>query len=164
MTHLDWYADLHGTNLFPCHKRVLNDPRSKTPLESGFYNRKYSRMSLEAYQDEGHGVGCSLGKHYLVMDVDVPTAQRPDKLGLESLERLIADTGLDLELVPCVESPSGGRHYYFRKPPQMKIRKVLKDYPGDRVHHREQLCADRRITALAGWQLRVQRRHASCSD
>ena len=130
MIPFDWYYALHGTNLFPCHKRVLNDPRSKTPLESGFYNRKYSRMSLEAYQDEGHGVGCSLGKRYFVMDVDAPTDQRPDKQGLESLERLIADTGLDLEFVPCVESPSGGRHYYFKKPPQMKIRKVLKEYQG----------------------------------
>ncbi len=130
MIPLDWYADLHGTNLFPCHKRVLNDPRSKTPLESGFYNRKHSPTSLESYQDEGHSVGWSPGSCYFAMDVDAPTAQRPDKLGLESLERLIADTGLDLELVPCVKSPSGGLHYYFRKPPQMKIRKVLKDYPG----------------------------------
>ena len=126
----DWYYALQGTNLFPCHKRVKNDPRSKTPLESGFYNRKSARETLEDQHDDGHGLGCSLGHHYFTMDVDAPTDQRPDKKGLESLDRLIADTGLDLEFVPCVESPSGGKHYYFKKPPQIKIRKVLKEYPG----------------------------------
>lgn len=124
------YRKLPGVNLFPTQKCVIGDPRSKAPLESAFYAKKYDDIALEGHVDEGSGGGCCLGHNYMVMDVDYPTPERPNKQGGESLERLQQDLGINLDDVPQVHSPTGGRHYYFKRPPSLKLRKMLKEYPG----------------------------------
>ncbi|MFC7430665.1 MULTISPECIES: bifunctional DNA primase/polymerase [unclassified Agrococcus] len=56
-------------------------------------------------------VGIATGHDGLVvLDVDV----KDGAPGLESLRRLCKRTGLDLDAVPMVDTPSGGLHLYFR--------------------------------------------------
>lgn len=124
------YRNLTSGNLFPTQKCVIGDPRSKAPLESAFYARKYDDIALQGHVDEGSGIAWCVSDNYMVMDVDYPTPERPNKQGGESLERLQRDLGINLDDVPQVHSPTGGRHYYFKRPPGLKLRKMLKEYPG----------------------------------
>ncbi len=128
-SNLPTYQSLGGA-IFPCHRCVIGDPASKAPLHDGNLERDYSDEELVEYLESGHALGWSPGTAYVVMDVDVATPERPEKRGKQSLQKLKADTGLDLSEVPYVESPSGGRHYYFRRPDGIKLRKTVPDdYP-----------------------------------
>jgi hypothetical protein len=85
------------------------------PLLDGERNNKY---------------GWILDETHVVIDIDVH-AEKAN--GFNALEELEAELGFTLESVcgAIVETPSGGRHYYFTKPASVKFGKVFKDrYPG----------------------------------
>lgn len=74
--------------------------------------------------------GWLLDDNHVVIDIDL---HHPKENGLESLARLEAKCGvkLDDECGAIVYTPSGGRHYYFVKPPDVTFGKVFKQlYPG----------------------------------
>lgn len=85
----------------------------------------------EALQDaRNNKYGWILDDCHVVIDIDVHAKEAN---GYESLERLQNEIGYTLESVcgAIVETPSGGRHYYFTKPPGVSFGKVFKDkYPG----------------------------------
>lgn len=71
--------------------------------------------------------GIVLSDSELVIDVD------PRNGGDMSVQKLIEDIPAlktDLEKAPTVHTGRKGTHYYFLKPPTIKIKKSLKSYPG----------------------------------
>lgn len=118
----------YRAKLFPLRKCVISDADSKRPLIKAWPDADYSDEQLTAYP--GHGVAWALGKTDLVIDVDAPTPERPGKKGLASLAALERQLGFKLsEVTSCVESPSGGRHYYFTKPSDVSTVKSVADFP-----------------------------------
>lgn len=81
--------------------------------------------------------GWLLDDNHVVIDIDVHDEKEN---GYESLEKLENEIGFKLVDVckAVVETPSGGRHYYFTKPPNVKFGKVFADrYPAiDFIHGR----------------------------
>ena len=80
--------------------------------------------------DKCNKYGWILDDCHVVIDIDVHDAKAN---GYESLAALEAELGFTLESVcgAIVETPSGGRHYYFTKPNGVTFGKVFKDkYPG----------------------------------
>lgn len=74
--------------------------------------------------------GWILDDCHFVLDVDVHNEQEN---GLESLAKLENELGflLNDKCGAVVQTPSGGLHYYFRKPEELKFGKVFKQfYPG----------------------------------
>ena len=130
---IDFYLESYNARLFPLRKYDYLNPKSKQPLYPGWRDSngpQYSAVQLQEKLDDYHSIGWALGPEDLVIDVDVPSEQRPNKKGLESLERLKQDfPDLDLDNCPRVESPTGGRHYYLKKPADISIRKTDKNYP-----------------------------------
>lgn len=132
MNPLDVYLSTYKARLFPCRKRKeIGDSGCKRPLLSEWQTSKISREKLLDYWSKGHPLGWSLGPEDLVVDVDAPTKDRPDKKGPESLGRLEKILGSALEAATVeVSSPSGGRHFYLTKPAGVQISKTVKDFPG----------------------------------
>lgn len=123
------YLSLRSGKLLLLKKYRRGDAQSKTPLESGFQSKNYSEDDLVAYLAAGHGYGWLIGEDFLVVDVDVATPERPDKKGAESLERLSADLGIDFAPYLTVTSPSGGQHFYMRRPTGIDVHTTLAEYP-----------------------------------
>ena len=71
----------------------------------------------------GRNIGVQLAATDLVIDVD------PRNGGSESFDALCLDLGLVIETFMVITG-SGGQHYYFKKPADIKIRKNLKEYKG----------------------------------
>lgn len=77
---------------------------------------------------EGHEVGYALEDTTLILDVDV----RDGKQGMQSLQQMSKDVGVNLYKLASikVQTGSGGLHLYFRKPPEIDIKKTLRSkYP-----------------------------------
>ena len=130
MSSLKWYTQTLGARLFPLVRYRAGSPKSKTPLHRDWQNSRHSLEEIEAYAEDGHSIGWALGPNDLVVDVEAKTATGHQVDGRESFERLCADYQIDLTDVPAVSSPSGGRHYYFRKPAGRDFAKKLNAYPG----------------------------------
>lgn len=80
--------------------------------------------------DRYNKYGWILDDCHVVIDIDVHAEEAN---GYESLAKLESELGYTLESVcgAIVETPSGGRHYYFSKPVGVTFGKVFKDkYPG----------------------------------
>lgn len=84
---------------------------SKAPRDKDWPRRTYdtTQVIAEARRREGN-LGVRLRPTDLVIDVD------PRNGGDESVARLAADLGLDLDAFPHVTTGGGGHHYYLRKP------------------------------------------------
>jgi hypothetical protein len=132
MSAIDVYLEQFKARLFPLRKRKeLGDSGCKRPLVDEWQKRNYSREQLLEFWTKGHPLGWALGPGDLVVDIDAPTADRPDKKGPESLSRLEKVLGSALESVTVeVQSPSGGRHFYLTKPAEVQIHKSIAAYPG----------------------------------
>lgn len=129
---IDIYLDKYNAKLFPLRKRnFLGDPECKRPLHDNWPNREYSRKDLHRFAAEGHPIGWALAEDDLIVDVDVASAERPDKQGAESLAKLErAVANLEEGACVVVQSPKGGRHFYLTKPASIALRKSHADYPG----------------------------------
>ena len=130
MKHYDQYARQYEARLFPLRKFAQGDANSKRPLVAGWPSAKYLQGELSKFVTEGHGVGWALSPTDLVVDVDAPTQERPTKQGLLSQSKLEDYLGFRLgEKTTSVLSPSGGKHFYFKKPSDVGIVKKLSTFP-----------------------------------
>lgn len=129
MDTLEKYLRQLGAELFPLRRCVVGDPQSKAPLEPDWRTKTYTRDQIVAYADAGHAIGWRLGPRDIVLDVDVSTPERPHKRGDVARPFLENLQGGETTIV---ESPTGGRHYYFVLPdgesPSM-IRTKVKELP-----------------------------------
>ena len=107
------------------YRLILLSSTAKVPIEKGWQQIDY-RKQIRGWLERGGNVGVLLGDEDMVLDVD------PRNGGLESLERLQRDLGIDLSKLPTVISGrgDGGRHVYMKKPVGLRVRKNLEGYPG----------------------------------
>lgn len=117
-----------GGNLFPTNSGSLNDARRKTPLFKGYQDTPTPDDLLASYAAQGCGTGWVLPEGLFVLDVDAASPQRPQKVGLTSLQRLEADIGEPLMWIGAA-SPTGGRHYYMQSPYASNFAGKLANYP-----------------------------------
>ena len=105
---------------------------SKSPIAVGWPSTQKRADDVEPLLDGERfdKYGWIMDDCHVVIDIDVHDEQAN---GFESLAKLEAAVGFKLEDVcgAIVDTPSGGRHYYFSKPSEVKFGKVFRDrYPG----------------------------------
>jgi hypothetical protein len=104
------------------------------PLRKNEKKPAISRWPMLAASDEpslrriwklNANIGIACGpSDIVVLDVD------PRNGGDESFARVVCDVGTDhFEAIPCVKTPGGGRHYYFRQP-EVRVRNDTDLLPG----------------------------------
>lgn len=105
-------------------------PNQKIPDTKGW--QKLTVTQLDKYDlfdfDIGltdYNVGWVLQNDDLIIDVDVKKGGK----GLESLKKLINDFPFLKNIKPNVKTPTGGYHYYFKKPEDVIINMNHNDYP-----------------------------------
>lgn len=101
----------------------------KAPRENGWHNRpEDSDAVIAEVEVVGINAGIRLTDDLLVVDVD----PRAFPTGDDPLARLSAALGIaDLRSwTPRTETGSGGMHLWMRKPPGLRVRTRLADYPG----------------------------------
>lgn len=111
------FADV-GLALFPLD--------GKRPTDPAWTRRNYDGV-VEARRAEGkRNLGVQLTAEVVVLDVD------PRNGGDDSLDRLKADLGIDLDDYPQVQTGGGGLHVYMWKDSSLKVPKDLAKagYPG----------------------------------
>ncbi len=77
-----------------------------------------------------HNFGICLQHDDLVIDVDI--GQNPNgtkKVGRESFNRLVKQIGLKFKETFCVQTGSGGFHFYFKKPVDIKVKEKWRAFP-----------------------------------
>jgi hypothetical protein len=103
--------------------KVRND--GKRPRDKDWTNRHYD---AQAVMDEcvanNWNVGIRLGPDDLVVDVD------PRNGGDVSFEGFCEKLGLDPADWPRCLTGGGGDHFFLKKPPTLRVRLSLPDYPG----------------------------------
>lgn len=133
----------NGFHVMPLHKFTLNGNCSctrpnctaagKHPNTKDWRNCKpLTEDSIESIFDSNtpHGLGIVLKPDQLIIDVDCANGKK----GLESKRKLEKLLGQSLDQICNYSvlsgSGSGSTHYYFKKPPDIPIRKKLTDeYP-----------------------------------
>jgi len=118
---LKYYKETLGCALWRNKPFKLGDKDSKKPLLKWGGKKHTPGESLEvceAWMLAGNSVSARPGPGLLVVDVDVvgfdKDGGRIEKEGAESWRRLVER--FNLPETARVESPTGGRHYYFRVP------------------------------------------------
>jgi len=115
--------------------RVIEIPvGSKRPSATGWPDSNKTpeqvQSILDAYPAQFDKYGWVLDAVHVVIDIDVHAEQAN---GFKALEKLEQKLGYTLESVcgAIVETPSGGRHYYFTKDADTVFGKVFsEEYPG----------------------------------
>lgn len=113
--------------------RVHEIPKGvKCPVEKGWPSSEKRADDVEPLLDgeRFNKYGWLLDDCHVVVDIDVHDKKAN---GYESLQKLELALGYTLADAcgAIVDSPSGGRHYYFSKPTSVKFGKVFADrYPG----------------------------------
>jgi hypothetical protein len=133
---LEYYKTLprkYG-QLIPLHKWDYVDSkgreRGKSPKDAKWVSTNYDKFDAAAHMENGYNVGLRPTPALLIIDVDMHHKERN---GRESFKELITDLGIDEKTVlswPCVETGSGGLHYYVEKDPDIVVRDSLEGYPG----------------------------------
>lgn len=123
--HILKYNEL-GWATFP----VLSaGPKAKEPAVEGWKSRVAdplaAAMEEPAYLKAG-AYGVVLRPQDLVIDLD----PRNFKGNTNPWKALRTDLGLGKPAAPAVLTGSGGAHFYFLKPPELRLVGKLKDYPG----------------------------------
>ena len=102
--------------------------RGKKPVQSNWQKSLHrpAHSLIENLYAKGENIGVALDAWHLIVDVD------PRNGGDESLKRLSADCGVDLEAEARVKvaTGGGGLHLYFYKPNDWATRYELKEYAG----------------------------------
>lgn len=117
--------------LIPLH--VWNDVDAKgrelgkVPADGRWTTRQYDHAdTLERARRERLNLGVRLPADVVVLDVD----PRNFPEGVNSLDKLVADTGIKLSAAPHVITGSGGHHFYFRKAAGMTLLDTVEGYEG----------------------------------
>lgn len=112
--------------------RVIEIPSGgKMPREKGWpdSNKSFDEVEAKLDGDRFNKYGWILDDDHLIVDIDV---HREDQNGYVALKKLEDRLGYKLEdrCRAIVETPSGGRHYYFTKPKTFKNSKTFPEYLG----------------------------------
>lgn len=113
--------------------RVIEIPLGKkSPIVADWPNANKEIESVQAVLDREqrfNKYGWILDDEHLVVDIDI---HDPEQDGRESLRKLEAKLGYCLADVcgVIIDTPSGGTHYYFRKPANAKLGKKFPEYVG----------------------------------
>lgn len=99
---------------------------TKRPAHRGWRTRDYTNFDPFAWLARSGNVGLRLAPADLVIDLD-PRNIVP---GDDPLGRLSAKVGVDLTDAPMVITGSGGRHFFWAKPGDMRVRAKLDGYTG----------------------------------
>lgn len=122
-----------GWQLIPLHRWDYKDgkgrDRGKTPLHPNWTRRPYSSKDQVGHMEDGGNVGVRLTASQLVVDVD-PRNFGSTTDGVDPFSELVLSLGLDPTGWPCVETGSGGWHFYLTKPEDASVVDGLPDYPG----------------------------------
>jgi len=119
-----------GLQLIPLHRWDARDARGrqrgKSPRDGAWQVREYDSADVAAAAGRDNtNVGVRVPASVVVLDVD------PRNFGEgDSLLSLQLDTGLDLTGVPRTATGSGGAHYWFSKPTDVRLVDSLPEYPG----------------------------------
>lgn len=105
----------------------------KCPVEKSWPSTQKRADDVEPKLDgtRFNKYGWILDDCHVVIDIDVHDLENAD--GYSALAKLEAEIGFTLEesCGAIVQSPSGGKHFYFSKPPDAKFGKVFREtYPG----------------------------------
>ena len=115
----DEFERYQDRDVIPLHKR------GKRPLHNGWTRKRYTaRKVIAKCAAEGFNMGLRLGPCDIAFDVD------PRHGGDKSFARFCADTGLNPDKLPRVDTGSGGQHLFGTLPQSVRIVGSLKDYPG----------------------------------
>lgn len=118
---LDSYLDC-GYSLIPLD--------GKKPILKNWIKIVLTREDLVAYQEKGCNIGCRLSRQDLIIDVDTH-GKGSNGVGLASLSKLESQLGFKLATVcPTVITGSGGYHFYFKLPPDVRVQEELDEFPG----------------------------------
>lgn len=115
-----------------CWNALGRDGRElgKAPADSRWTTRQYDQTeTLERAQRERLNLGVRLPADVVVLDVD----PRHFPEGTNSLDKLVADTGIELSVAPHVLTgnlQTPGHHYYFRKPAGVVLLESIDGYGG----------------------------------
>lgn len=119
-----------GYDLIPLHRWNYRDgkghERGKSPRDAQWRTREYPWSLVRRHANEGGNVGVRLRATDLVVDYDPRNAPSGDDV----LVDLELTYGVDLSSAPCVETGSGGLHYYFRLPEGVRVHNALDEFPG----------------------------------
>lgn len=100
-----------GGALFPTRAGQPGDKSRKEPLFAGWQNADIPDTTLLQYAQLGHGIGWAIPQGVVILDVDLPSPNRPGKVGHESLQKLFQVVG---QLAPYgVVADSGSCHFYL---------------------------------------------------
>ena len=104
-----------GLYVFPCC------PQTKRPRRKGW--QEVERDGRDWLREWRAGVGGMPGlgcahAGIVVIDCDL----REDHSGEKEFRALCSQLGVDLNSVPSVTTPSGGRHFYFKQPTDLPVR------------------------------------------
>lgn len=117
----DQFIPLHRWDYADARGRM----RGKSPRDPGWRTIQYSIEELDEHIRSGGNIGIRLAPGQLIVDYD----PRNDESGT-SIEALELQYGIDFERCPKVITGSGGAHYYFACPPDLKLKNSLPEYPG----------------------------------
>lgn len=127
--HLQCHADA-GHELFPlvaCDRMDLDTrDRGKIPASWGWRSNSWEPEAMAKWMADGFNVGVKLTAEDIIIDVDIYNFAEGD----DPLRRLVENTGLDLSVLPRVQTGSGGSHYYLRKSAETPTVSKLKGYKG----------------------------------
>jgi hypothetical protein len=122
-----------GLPLMPLHKpddvKTLKGGairlQGKAPRDKDWVRRRYDSAKIVRSQRVGcYNIGVQLTSELLVVDID------PRNGGTEGWFAFCAEFGVDPDEYPCAETGGGGRHFYMRKPRDVKVIDTLEAYAG----------------------------------
>jgi predicted P-loop ATPase len=112
----------------PFDETYPEDQRGKRPIHNDWNKRAYSGIEITPARFKGHNAGWVIPENVVVADID----PRNFKDGVNSVDKLRENTGIDLfeEATVIIETGGGGYHLPFKKPRKMRVVNELKEYPG----------------------------------
>lgn len=152
---LKQYSPL-GNRLIPlCNWQALSKdgkPLGKTPNVKDWTKREFEFDEMNAWMEKGNNVGFKLGDGWAVIDYDPrrdPVVQKArveqgvheDILrlrgvhGQRSVDRLLADIGVQPGQYAWVQTGGRGMHIYLKIPKNFRGREQVPEYPGVEFKH-----------------------------
>lgn len=144
-----------GNRLFPlCHWRSLSaggKPLGKTPAVKDWTKEEFAYEDMLAWMEGGKNVGFRLGNGWAVIDYDPrrdPVVMKAKVehahedvqrmrgvMGQRSIDRLLADCGIEPGQYAFVETGGRGLHIYVKIPANFRGREQVPEYPGVEFKH-----------------------------
>src|SRR5678810_406863 len=101
------------------------NPKEKIPTDKWTTAPRLTEAEAREWMANGGNLGVRIGPDDMVVDVDPRNFN-----GTDSAKLVQEKLRVNFEKFPCVETPSGGRHYYMKIPAGLRLRKDIGDFPG----------------------------------